>query len=128
MLSDEAIPLPRNRIEAKQMAQQHAVRARVGHDRNAQVGAIEVPHRQCLARAIHTPRRPVSLGTSAHALDEVARRLSPARKPVPTLLRRTLPILLVGGASQLGRSAVPVGLTNLAQKRLDYFRPIMRGQ
>ena len=80
MLGDEAVPLPRHRVEPEEVAEQHSVRSGVGHDRNAQVGLIEMPHRQYLARSIHAPRRPMTFGTGAHALDEVARWLSPARQ------------------------------------------------
>ena len=85
-MGDEAVPLPRHRVEAEQVAQQHAVGAGVGDDGDAQVGPIEVPHRQRLLGAVHATRRPVTLGAGADTLDEVARWLATTTEAVPAIL------------------------------------------
>ena len=66
------------------------------------------------------------LGTGANSLDEVARWLSPTRQSVPPFRGRALTILLVGGASQLSWCAMPVGLANLGEERLDHLGPRLR--
>ena len=54
MTGDEAIPLPRHRVEAQQVAQQHAIGPCVGEHGDPPVGLIHVPHGKRLLAAIDT--------------------------------------------------------------------------
>ena len=115
---DEAIPLPRHRVEAEQMAQDHTVRAGVGEHGDPSFGLVHVPHGQRLLAAVDAALRTELGGSSTNALDEVARRLA-ADQPFPSGRRRPRPLLLVGLAGQLGRRAVPVRLADLLEPLFD---------
>lgn len=128
MMGDEAIPLPRDRVETEEVAQHHPVGARVSDDQHLQVRLIEVPHRQGLFGAVDAEAGEVGRCAGAHPLDEGARRFTTALEAPPAVFRRPGALLGVGRCRQFGRAAVPVGFTDLVEEGLHLLPPALKAQ
>lgn len=128
MVGDEAIPLPRDRIEAEKVTQHHPVGARVSDDQHLQIRLIKVPHRQDLLGAVDAEAGEVGRYAGAHPFDEGARRFTTTLETPPAVFRRTCALLGVCRCCQFCRAAVPVGLTDLVEEGLHLLPTALKAQ
>ena len=128
MMGDEAIPLPRDRVEAEKMTQHHPVGARVGDDQHLQIRLIEVPHRQDLLGAVDAEAGEVGGCAGPHPFDESARRFATSIETPPAVFRPPGALLGVGRCCQFCRAAVPVGLPDLVEEGFNLLPAALKVQ
>lgn len=122
MAEDEALPLPRRRIEAEQMTDGDAVGTRMGDESDATIGSVDLPHRQLVRSSAHATLGEEGPCAGVDPLDEVAYRLA-AFQAEPALLGGTGAVFAISRFGLVARRAVPDRVADLLQPRVDHLGP-----